>query len=157
MDLGSRCENQRCLERTNFLLLTCHFCTHKFCELHTFPQKNKSEEGGHYCPTVPDEQAVACPVCGLVLSTRNTDPNVTINLHLASNCATKVAVFSNSCAYKNCAKKELVEIKCSICCSTFCIKHRNEASHQCTGPTQSLFGSIVKPFTSKKSEKCNLM
>lgn len=137
--LGEKCQTENCKVLNDYLLLKCIYCKNSFCTNHSKATNDGKE--GHLCKFLPqDKIATVCPICKEILTVKpDENPDIVTNEHINSGCKkpTVQKVFTNQCTFKNCSKKELVPIKCSICGKSFCIKHRLEQDHACKGPPKS--------------------
>lgn len=156
--LGKTCNQSGCLEKNDFLLLKCGYCKIEYCNSHSKARdsaESAKNEGGHYCKSIPlDARTITCPVCKQIVPVaRNQDPDLIVNQHISRGCpqVEEKKVFKNECSFKGCKKKELIPIQCQICLLSYCIKHRLEQDHSCTGPPPST--SIFSSFTSNLSGK----
>lgn len=136
-NVGKHCTHKGC-NQLDFLPYTCHRCKSIYCQEHWKPDQ-------HSCPhqfdSSFDSQVPVCPICNQPIPTaRNTDPNISVNNHIAQNCPksptsiSKTPVYKNSCSFRSCKSKSMVNITCSQCGKGYCIKHRLEADHKCSGP-----------------------
>jgi hypothetical protein len=124
------------------------------------------EPHGHLCKSFPlDARAIVCPLCNQVVPTRKgLDPNDTVNSHINAGCpdtSQTKTIYTNSCSFGNCTKRELVPIICRSCQKPFCIKHRLEQDHECIPSKKAKKMSLPKisnKFTEKaKKDNCNIM
>uniref|UniRef100_A0A182N4L7 AN1-type domain-containing protein n=1 Tax=Anopheles dirus TaxID=7168 RepID=A0A182N4L7_9DIPT len=128
--LGKHCSDQYC-NKLDFLPMKCDACGAIFCSDH-FSYKD------HACPSAykKDVQVPICPLCGDPVPTpRDVSPDVTVGAHIDRFCKSdRKKIYTNRCSYRNCKKKELIPVNCSVCRLNFCLKHRHTTDHDCQGP-----------------------
>ncbi|XP_055839405.1 AN1-type zinc finger protein 2A [Episyrphus balteatus] len=128
--LGKHCSEKSC-HKLDFLPMKCDSCDKVFCSEHFSYMK-------HSCPGAykKDFQVPVCPLCGEPVPTpRGTSPDQTVGQHIDQYCKSDTKkIFTNRCSYKNCKKKELIPVTCTVCNYNFCLRHRHSADHECTGP-----------------------
>ncbi|XP_053671860.1 AN1-type zinc finger protein 2A [Anopheles nili] len=129
-NLGKHCTDQYC-NKLDFLPMKCDACGDIFCSDH-FSYKD------HACPSAykKDVQVPICPLCGDPVPTpRDVSPDVTVGAHIDRFCKSdRKKIYTNRCSYRNCKKKELIPVNCSVCRLNFCLKHRHTTDHDCQGP-----------------------
>lgn len=129
-NLGKHCSEQFC-NKLDFLPMKCDACGAIFCSDH-FSYKD------HACPSAykKDVQVPICPLCGDPVPTpRDVSPDVTVGAHIDRFCKSdRKKIYTNRCSYRNCKKKELIPVNCSVCRLNFCLKHRHTTDHDCQGP-----------------------
>ncbi|XP_049286324.1 AN1-type zinc finger protein 2A [Anopheles funestus] len=129
-NLGKHCSEQFC-NKLDFLPMKCDACGAIFCSDH-FSYKD------HACPSAykKDVQVPICPLCGDPVPTpRDVSPDVTVGAHIDRFCKSdRKKIYTNRCSYRNCKKKELIPVNCSVCRLNFCLKHRHTTDHDCAGP-----------------------
>lgn len=59
-----------------------------------------------------------------------------VSEHIDKFCKTDTVIYTNSCSFGKCKKRELVPFNCSTCKNNFCLKHRHFDVHQCKGRPQ---------------------
>ncbi|KAH8555904.1 hypothetical protein BGW37DRAFT_152046 [Umbelopsis sp. PMI_123] len=131
--VGKQCTQSSC-RQLDFLPFTCPNCNKIFCQDHW-----KRED--HKCPSLQDPNAdfrvPTCPICSNPVPVkRGEDPNLRMNQHIESGCKdkqTSTSPPSNVCRQQGCKTKLLVPMICSSCKQSYCVKHRLEADHLCTG------------------------
>lgn len=75
-----------------------------------------------------------------------------MNQHIQSNCSDLEPKNDNTCRKKGCTTKMLVPMQCTECGLSFCVKHRLEVDHQCTGkPVKSTPMMKKNPFVNSSS------
>lgn len=86
-------------------------------------------------PLLQNKIAPECPLCGVTLGLKKgEDPNVRMEQHIASGCASPTTERrSNKCSFKGCKKRELVPVVCANCSLNFCLRHRMDRDHNCQG------------------------
>lgn len=110
--------------------MKCDACDKVFCSSHfSYTQ--------HACPAAQknDVQVPVCPLCGEPVPTpRGVPPDQTVGQHIDQFCKLDTKkIFTNKCTYKNCKKKELVPVMCTLCKKNFCLRHRHSTDHECKG------------------------
>ncbi|XP_065885452.1 AN1-type zinc finger protein 2A-like [Dysidea avara] len=128
-ELGEHCAVASC-SRLDFLPFTCDACQKVFCKDHHQYEKHDCQEAYTKNVTVP-----VCPLCNQpVPIKRGTDPNVSVDEHIANDCQSDKAkkAYSNKCRYPGCKKKELVPVVCEHCGKNYCLRHRFQDDHNCT-------------------------
>ncbi|XP_050070908.1 AN1-type zinc finger protein 2A [Anopheles maculipalpis] len=128
-NLGKHCSEEFC-NKLDFLPMKCDACGAIFCSDH-FSYKD------HACPSAykKDVQVPICPLCGDPVPTpRDVSPDVTVGAHIDRFCKSdRKKIYTNRCSYRNCKKKELIPVNCSVCRLNFCLKHRHTTDHDCQG------------------------
>lgn len=81
-----------------------------------------------------DNQVPICPLCFNPVPSEKGREDYAVSQHIDKFCNTQTKIYTNNCSFKNCKKKELVKITCSNCKRDFCLKHRHENVHKCSGP-----------------------
>lgn len=57
---------------------------------------------------------------------------MTVGQHIDQYCKSdKTKIFTNKCSFKNCKKKELIPVQCTICKLNYCLRHRHTTDHEC--------------------------
>lgn len=79
-------------------------------------------------------QVPVCPICFKPVPAEKGQEDYAVSQHIDKFCKTQTKIYTNSCSFNNCKKKELVQISCSTCKQNFCLKHRHENVHKCKGP-----------------------
>lgn len=136
--LGTHCALSTC-SKLDFLPFECDACHKIFCLEHkTYEQHGCTDNFSK------DVRVPVCPLCNqLVPVNRGEDPNAKVDEHIQKDCKSDEKAkkaYSNRCSFPGCKKKELVPVTCSICQKNFCLKHRFETSHNCTGHPNRLGG-----------------
>ncbi|KAI8803491.1 hypothetical protein BJ742DRAFT_828511 [Cladochytrium replicatum] len=136
MDVGEHCAVASC-RQLDFLPYTCNFCRGVYCHEHF-------KVAAHTCASAPqDARAIVCPVCQQVVPVaRGEDPNYKVNDHISQGCknpgtTASAPAYTHLCSYKGCKTREVVKINCSRCGKSYCIRHRLESNHACTGSNSS--------------------
>lgn len=163
-NLGKHCSEKSC-HKLDFLPMKCDSCDQVFCSEHFNYVK-------HNCAGAfkKDFQVPVCPLCGDPVPTpRDIPPDQTVGQHIDQYCKSETKkIFTNRCSFKNCKKKELIPVKCTICNYNFCLRHRHSVDHECTVPQKvqnnltakaaeyrkkniptTLFTSNIKPTTNR--------
>lgn len=80
-----------------------------------------------------------CPLCSEPVPTpRDVSPDVTVGAHIDQFCRSeKKKIYTNRCTFRNCKKKELIPVSCTVCRANFCLKHRHTSDHDCPGTAAS--------------------
>lgn len=127
--LGKHCSEEYC-NKLDFLPMKCDACGAIFCSEHFSYQT-------HSCPSAfrKDVQVPICPLCSEPVPTpRDVSPDVTVGAHIDQFCRSeKKKIYTNRCTFRNCKKKELVPVSCTVCRQNFCLKHRHTTDHDCPG------------------------
>lgn len=147
--LGQHCSEKYC-HKLDFLPMKCDACGAIFCSEHFSYQT-------HSCPSAyrKDVQVPICPLCSEPVPTpRDVSPDVTVGAHIDQFCRSeKKKIYTNRCTFRNCKKKELIPVSCTVCRQNFCLKHRHFSDHECPGSGQPAAAatktktSFVTPFT----------
>lgn len=128
-DLGGRCSVRTCRQH-DFLPLTCHECKRQFCSEH-YKSHDACPHGSahlHHAPLV-------CGECNEVIQVLRADASASEKAKAkASHVCTTKRARTSTCAFKGCRTRPLVPVQCNRCKLNFCLQHRVEGSHQCTGP-----------------------
>lgn len=139
--LGKHCSEKYC-NKLDFLPMKCDACGAIFCSEHFSYQT-------HSCPSAfrKDVQVPICPLCSEPVPTpRDVSPDVTVGAHIDQFCRSeKKKIYTNRCTFRNCKKKELVPVSCTVCRQNFCLKHRHTTDHDCPGTAAS------QPVAAKKN------
>ncbi|KAL5110948.1 AN1-type zinc finger protein 2B [Taenia crassiceps] len=141
-DLGEQCAVKSC-RMLDFLPVRCSGCHKVFCKDHYIFES-------HSCPVGNglERQVPVCPLCGVPVPIGpNECADFKVGHHIDTACksqpalALKGKIFKNACSVPRCKKKELVPLCCERCHLNYCISHRNELDHNCTGiPAASTSG-----------------
>lgn len=128
--LGEHCSLQSC-NLLDFLPFTCDACSKIFCKDHL-------EYGSHQCQKglAKDRRVPVCPLCNQPISqASHEDANQKVNEHIENDCKSDLAKrnTANRCNARGCKQKELIPVLCASCKRNFCLKHRHENDHACTG------------------------
>ncbi|KAL3266603.1 hypothetical protein HHI36_010767 [Cryptolaemus montrouzieri] len=131
--LGKQCSEPSC-KKLDFLPIKCDACNEIFCGEH---YQFKS----HNCKNSykKDNQVPVCPLCNKPIPLKyGESPDVVVGFHIDNDCQSDPArnrrkVFTNRCSFKGCKVKEVIPITCSDCKNNFCLKHRFQNDHKCTG------------------------
>ncbi|KAF8971976.1 zinc finger, AN1-type domain, partial [Entomortierella lignicola] len=100
-------------------------------ENHTCPNKDAA--------TQQDQRVPICPLCDKpVPIKKGENPNVRMEQHISAGCpepatTTSKPIYTNSCNSKGCKNRSAIPIICQRCCLNYCLKHRLESDHSCTG------------------------
>lgn len=148
-NLGKHCSEQHC-NKLDFLPMKCDACGAIFCSDH-FSYKD------HSCPSAyrKDVQVPICPLCGDPVPTpRDVSPDVTVGAHIDQYCKSeKKKIYTNRCSYRNCKKKELIPVNCSVCKLNFCLKHRHTTDHDCQGAAAGQRNLIATAAIQRQASK----
>lgn len=131
--MGKHCSEKYC-NKLDFLPMKCDACGAIFCSEHFSYQT-------HFCPSAfrKDVQVPICPLCSEPVPTpRDVSPDVTVGAHMDQFCRSeKKKIYTNRCTFRNCKKKELIPVSCTVCRANFCLKHRHTTDHDCPGSASS--------------------
>lgn len=132
--LGSHCAETTC-KQLDFLPIKCDACSRIFCNDHVRYDNHRCTESYK-----KDNQVPVCPLCNKPIPLLpNENADIKVGHHIDTDCQSDPAkerrgkVYTNRCGVKGCKKKELIPMKCEKCRENFCIRHRHETDHQCTG------------------------
>ena len=76
-----------------------------------------------------------------------------MNQHIQSNCSDLEPKNDNTCRKKGCTTKMLVPMHCTECGLSYCVKHRLEIDHQCSGkPAKKTNSKPTKPQPTKNNQ-----
>lgn len=114
--------------------MKCDACSEIFCKDHI-------HYSSHSCPESykKDNQVPVCPLCNsLVPIKKGETPDVIVGRHIDNDCKSDTAqqrrkVYTNKCSFKSCKQKELIPVQCDKCLKNFCLRHRFEDDHNCSG------------------------
>lgn len=131
--LGENCSIASC-KQLDFLPVKCDVCHKVFC-------KNHYSYAQHNCPEAyrRDNQVPICPLCNTPIPLKQGElPDAVVGSHIDNDCQsdraqTRRKIFSNRCSLKGCKQKELIPVTCQKCRKNFCLKHRHEMDHHCSG------------------------
>lgn len=131
--LGKHCHQSDC-KQLDFLPMKCDACSEIFCKDHI-------QYSLHSCPESykKDNQVPVCPLCNSLVPVKSGEsPDITVGRHIDSDCKSDTAkqrrkVYTNKCSFKGCKQKELIPVQCEKCRLNFCLRHRFEADHNCSG------------------------
>ncbi|CRK87074.1 CLUMA_CG000843, isoform A [Clunio marinus] len=129
--LGKHCSKQYC-NKLDFLPISCDGCDDIFCSEHySYIQ--------HDCPNAnkKDNQVPICPLCMKPVSCVKGQEDRAVSEHIDSYCKQQTKIYTNSCTFGKCKKRELVPFNCSTCRQNFCLKHRHADVHQCKGKSHA--------------------
>uniref|UniRef100_A0A1Q3F2X5 Putative an1-type zinc finger protein 2b n=1 Tax=Culex tarsalis TaxID=7177 RepID=A0A1Q3F2X5_CULTA len=142
--LGKHCSEKYC-HKLDFLPMKCDACGEIFCSEHFSYQT-------HSCLSAArkDVQVPVCPLCSEPVPTpRDVSPDVTVGAHIDQFCRSeRKKIYTNRCTYRNCKKKELIPVSCTVCRANFCLKHRHTTDHDCPGTGKP----VVAPIFSKTAQ-----
>ncbi|KAK3818685.1 MAG: hypothetical protein J3Q66DRAFT_338257 [Benniella sp.] len=153
--VGKHCSDSNC-SQLDFLPYSCQYCKQTYCQDHW-----KLEN--HKCPNKADadQQDLRVPTCPLcdrpVPIQKGEDPNIRMNQHINAGCPqppTSVSkpINTNACNAKKCKNRFMTPIICSSCHKNFCLSHRLESQHECTGKSQGpAAASVKRPTTGAAS------
>lgn len=148
-DMGKHCSAEYC-NKLDFLPMKCDACGGIFCSEHFSYQT-------HSCPSAykKDVQVPICPLCSEPVPTpRDVSPDVTVGAHIDQFCKSeKTKIFTNRCSYKNCKKKELIPVSCTVCKQNFCLRHRHTSDHECHGPVANTSQSSMAAQAAMRRQK----
>ncbi|XP_067948293.1 AN1-type zinc finger protein 2B-like isoform X2 [Watersipora subatra] len=86
-----------------------------------------------------DKQVPVCPLCNKPIPLKPGEvADVKVGAHIDADCQSDPAkerrkVYTNRCSKKGCKVKEMVSVRCDRCSKNYCLKHRHENDHECTG------------------------
>lgn len=122
---------------SDFLPYKCNSCDGVFCHQHY-------GAAAHACPEAYKRniQTPACPLCASLVSFKpGEDPNLAMEAHISGGCKPPASIkhktYCNLCSLPGCKKHEAIPVLCHSCKRNFCLQHRFEKDHSCTGATQS--------------------
>ncbi|KAF9351274.1 zinc finger, AN1-type domain [Mortierella sp. NVP85] len=130
--VGKHCSDSSC-SQLDFLPYSCHQ-DHWKLDNHACPNKADADRLDLRVPT--------CPLCQRPVPTpKGEDPNIRMNDHISAGCPeppTSVSkpINTNACNAKKCKNRFITPIICSSCHKNFCLSHRLENHHECTGKSQ---------------------
>ncbi|CAM1292339.1 ZFAND2B (predicted) [Pycnogonum litorale] len=134
-NLGKHCSEKTCYQ-LDFLPMKCDACTQIFCKDHV-------RYDDHSCNASykKDVQVPVCPLCNKPIPvTRGQSPDMIVGQHIDRDCQSDPAkanrrVYTNVCSVKRCKEKMPVPVTCRSCKKNYCLKHKIEQDHNCTGRT----------------------
>lgn len=87
----------------------------------------------HDCPAANkrDNQVPVCPCCMKPVPSVKGEEDRAVSEHIDRYCKTETKIYTNSCSFGKCKKRELVPFNCSSCQRNFCLKHRHADVHDC--------------------------
>jgi len=155
MEFGEHCCFAEC-KKLDFLPIKCSACKQNFCSSHyLFNQHNCSKATYSDKNAENSFQIPVCPIClkNVSFLDSNRNPDDAINNHIELGCKQnpRKKIYTNSCNFKHCKKKELIPIRCSNCEITFCLRHRLAEDHECIGKKQALINARLKKFSKPKT------
>jgi len=125
--VGLQCQVDSC-NQLDYLYYKCSGCHKILCHLHHL-------SANHDCPNPPikDEYVICCPLCRAPLpGKKDEDPNIRVDAHIAMGCPSQKRE-AKVCGAAGCKKKIPVPFTCPSCSRDFCVSHRFESDHKCTG------------------------
>lgn len=92
----------------------------------------------HDCPNANkrDNQVPVCPMCLKPVPSVKGEEDRSVSEHIDKDCKSDTRIYTNSCSFGKCKKRELVPFNCSSCKKNFCLKHRHFDVHECKGQIQ---------------------
>jgi len=132
--LGQHCSEKTC-NLLDFLPMKCDACGKIYCKDHV-------QYSTHQCPDSykKDVQVPVCPLCNQPVPVKRGEaPDIRVGEHIDRDCqadpaVAKRKVFTNKCSQKGCKQKEVVRITCDGCYLNYCLRHRHQQDHNCSGP-----------------------
>lgn len=132
--VGSQCSVASC-RQLDFLPFLCRACNQKFCAEHRV-------QTSHACagaPLVASALVAVCPLCDAAfpLEAGETSPDATVNAHIERGCPARdrlPTINKYRCSEPGCKKRAAIELKCAVCGKSYCIPHRLQYDHTCSGP-----------------------
>lgn len=92
----------------------------------------------------------------LVPTIPGTSPDISVGKHIDQFCKIeKNEIFTNKCSFKNCKKKELIPVNCTVCKFNFCLRHRHTADHECKGPKTANQRNIFAEAAAARNSRSN--
>lgn len=93
----------------------------------------------HDCPGANrrENQVPVCPMCMKPVPSVKGQEDRAVSEHIDKFCKTETKIYTNSCSFGKCKKRELVPFNCSSCNKNFCLKHRHFDVHECKGRAQT--------------------
>lgn len=93
----------------------------------------------HDCPAANnrDNQVPVCPMCMKPVPSVKGQEDRAVSEHIDQYCKTETKIYTNSCSFGKCKKRELVPFSCSSCKLNYCLKHRHADVHDCKARSQS--------------------
>lgn len=93
----------------------------------------------HDCPAAKnrDFQVPVCPMCLKPVPSTKGQEDYAVSEHIDKFCRTETKIYTNSCTFGKCKKRELIPFNCSSCQKNFCLKHRHFDVHNCQGRSQN--------------------
>ncbi|KAI1315385.1 zinc finger, AN1-type domain [Mortierella claussenii] len=142
--IGKHCSDSNCAQ-LDFLPYSCQYCKQIFCQDHWRLE-------GHVCPnrdaaSQQDQRVPVCPLCDKpVPIKKGEDPNLRMEQHIAAGCpepatTTSKPIYTNACNVKGCKNRSAIPIICQMCRLNYCLKHRLEGDHACSGHQPSANGN----------------
>ena len=143
-ELGGHCYENLCKQQ-DFLPFKCNYCNHIYCLTH---------RTDHKCTTdiTLKNKMPLCQICNsyIHVPANESSPDRIMDLHINSNCQehkldehkSQHELSKSTCNFKNCKKHELIPITCGLCKLQFCVKHRHDIDHNCSGLIKA---SNIKP------------
>jgi len=148
--IGAHCDLSECKQH-DFLPFKCSSCGGTFCLDHRTFDAHGCKKGN-----IKDAQAIFCPLCNQNVPVKpGEDPNHQLDEHIEKGCPPPSKARVNGCSVKGCKKKELMPIKCAKCRQNYCLRHRLEMDHNCTGapPPKSKKTTVEKKSQSQSQKK----
>lgn len=158
--LETRCTLSTC-RTLDYLPFTCPHCSQPFCSTHKTPST-------HSCPNDPKHdvpQVATCPLCkSPVPHAQTVSPNDAVSRHIDAGCP-KRKRSAAVCTFPPCNTRDITPTTCPVCRGVFCLSHRLEADHTCTGrpvrgagpfgvgPSRSLAAFRGGPGRSRSADK----
>ncbi|XP_074649842.1 AN1-type zinc finger protein 2A-like isoform X2 [Tubulanus polymorphus] len=133
-ELGQNCHKQSC-KQLDFLPFTCDACSKIFCKDHIRYDEHQCSESYK-----KDNQVPTCPLCNKPIPLKPGElADDKVSQHIDTDCQSDPAkerrgkIYTNKCSYKGCKQKELIPVSCEKCNKNYCLRHRHEQDHYCTG------------------------
>lgn len=93
----------------------------------------------HECPAANkrDNQVPVCPMCMKPVPSVKGQEDRAVSEHIDQYCKTETKIYTNSCSFGKCKKRELIPFNCSSCKQNYCLKHRHADVHDCRKKSQT--------------------
>lgn len=108
------------------VVLLCYSSEHYSYIQHDCPGANRREN-----------QVPVCPMCMKPVPSVKGQEDRAVSEHIDQYCKTETKIYTNSCSFGKCKKRELIPFNCSSCSKNFCLKHRHFDVHDCKGQRQT--------------------
>eukprot|EP00037_Helgoeca_nana_P029918 m.364072 g.364072 ORF g.364072 m.364072 type:complete len:284 (+) comp28075_c1_seq4:271-1122(+) len=128
---GKHCAQPDC-NALDFLPYICYGCRATFCADHHKYDKHACSSPGAVSREVP-----RCPLCQTEVALKpGQSLDQAVNDHISAGCkknSGKGKTYGNACGKKGCKKREAIPLVCKGCGRNFCLGHRFETDHECSG------------------------